>query len=167
MSPDIIIRPSEAADYPEVYHILKQTWLDTYKDYIPEFDLLGYLHTEYTREKYESIVTNPSSLCFLAAVGNSSAGWMRLRFSDDCLNLISLYILPEFQGMGLGAKLLQKAHDIAREKGYLFISLGVMSKNYRSKEWYEKQGFRFTTEEPFQLGSTKIMHLIGTKQVGA
>lgn len=167
MSSGITIRPSQPDDYASVYTILKTTWFATYKDYIPEFDLQHYLDTEYTEEKYGLILTDAGSHALLVLVEGKPAGWMRLRFMEDCLNVVSLYILPEYQGMGLGTLLLEKAREIAQGREYMFLSLGVMKNNIRSKLWYEKQGFHFTAEEPFQLGSTKIMHLIGTKQVGA
>jgi ribosomal protein S18 acetylase RimI-like enzyme len=77
----------------------------------------------------------------------------------------SLYVLPEFQGFGLGKKLLNESYRIAKEKQYCKVWLGVMKQNVKSLEWYQNLGFIFNEEEPFQMGSTQVMHLIGYKTI--
>lgn len=162
---DLLFRPSLMSDYDAVHEILRVTWLDTYRDFVPEEDLLWYLEKEYSREKYQQILLDPDSQACLVLANQIPAGWMRVRFPPDCLNIVSLYILPQFQGNGIGSRFLAMADDIAHKRGYIYLSLGVMSDNHKSKTWYQRQGFRFTAEEPFTIGKTEVMHLIGTKQV--
>lgn len=160
-----VFRLSLMSDYEPVHEILRVTWLDTYRDFVPQEDLLWYLEREYSREKYQQILLDPDSQAFLALVNDQPAGWMRVRFPPDCLNIVSLYILPQFQKNGIGSRFLSMADDIAHQRHYMYLTLGVMSDNHKSKSWYEHQGFRFTTEEPFTIGKTEVLHLIGTKQV--
>ena len=86
---------------------------------------------------------------------------------EDSINkklyISSLYVLPEFQGFGVGKKLLNEAYRIAAAKGFSKIWLGVMKQNVKSLDWYKSLGFVFVEEEPFQMGSTEVMHLIGYK----
>lgn len=164
-SQNILFRPSLISDYDQVHNILRTTWLDTYRRFVPENDLLWYLEKEYNREKYQQILLDPDYQAFLALSSDQAVGWMRIRFPPEYLNIVSLYILPRFQGCGIGSRFLDMANTIAQQRQYQYITLGVMSDNLKSKTWYERQGFRFTSEEPFTIGKTEVMHLIGTKQV--
>ena len=76
-----------------------------------------------------------------------------------------MYVLPKYQGFGLGKKLLNEAYRIAKEKHFNKVWLGVMKQNVKSLEWYQNLGFIFDEEEPFQMGSTEVMHLIGYKVI--
>lgn len=162
---NILIRPSLMSDYGQVHTILRTTWLDTYQSFVPEADLLWYLEKEYSQEKYRRILLDPDSQALLALVNDQPAGWMRIRFPPEYLNIVSLYILPQFQGCGIGSRFLTMANTTAQQRQYQYITLGVMSDNLKSKNWYEHQGFRFTTEEPFIIGKSEVLHLFGTKQV--
>jgi ribosomal protein S18 acetylase RimI-like enzyme len=57
--------------------------------------------------------------------------------------------------------LLAESYKIANEKHYGKVWLGVMKQNTKAVEWYKKLGFEFVEEEPFTMGATKVLHLIG------
>ena len=103
----------------------------------------------------------------IAEINSKPIGWMKL--FEDQINkrfyVSSLYVLPGFQGYGIGKKLLNKAYDIAKQKHYDRVWLGVMNKNVKALEWYKNIGFVFIEEDPFQMGSTEVMHLIGYKLI--
>jgi hypothetical protein len=40
-----------------------------------------------------------------------------------------------------------------------------MKQNIKALEWYKNLGFVFVEEEPFQMGLTGVMHLIGYKTI--
>ena len=90
-----------------------------------------------------------------------------MKLFEDKINkrfyISSLYILPDYQGFGIGKKLLKEAYLIAMQKQYDRIWLGVMTKNVKAVDWYKNIGFVFVEEDPFQMGKTEVMHLIGYK----
>ncbi len=62
-------------------------------------------------------------------------------------------ILPEYQRMGLGRKLMDTLCNHLREKGVKGIVLTVWHKNYNAIKFYEKYGF-----EPIERKETTIVY---------
>lgn len=163
---EITIRNWTREDFSIVKNILLATWKNTYT-FIPEEDILSHFEKHYSVDRLIEILNDPFSNGIIAEVNSVPAGWLKL--FEDHINkkffVSSLYVLPEFQGFGLGKKLLNEAYRIAKEKQFSKVWLGVMKQNVRSLEWYQKLGFIFDEEEPFQMGSTQVMHLIGYKVI--
>jgi ribosomal protein S18 acetylase RimI-like enzyme len=161
---EITIRNWTREDFSIVKDILLTTWKNTYT-FIPEEDILSHFEKHYSEDRLIEILNDPFSKGILAEVNLVPAGWMKL--FEDSINkkffISSLYVLPEFQGFGLGKKLMNEAYRIAKEKQFNKVWLGVMNQNVKSLEWYQNLGFIFNEEEPFQMGSTEVMHLIGYK----
>jgi ribosomal protein S18 acetylase RimI-like enzyme len=161
---EIIIRSWTKKDFPIVKNILLTTWENTYT-FIPEEDILSHFEKYYSDDRLIEILNDPFSKGIIAEVNFIPAGWLKL--FEDHVNkkfyVSSLYVLPEYQGFGIGKKLLDEAYRISKEKHYNKVWLGVMKQNVTSFEWYKNLGFIFDEEEPFQMGSTEVMHLIGYK----
>ncbi len=161
------IRLAEVKDIPEVRELLRVTWHDTYGKYIPAEDLDTYLDTVYSEEKLEEILDAEREDCFIAESAGKIAGWTRLRRDDDndIFYLISLYVLPEFQKLGIGKLLLENAVSFGLEYRFEKITLGVMEANSESVEWYKRQGFKIVRDEPFTWVNTTVNHLIMEKVI--
>lgn len=161
---EITIRNWTKEDFSIVKNILLTTWQNTYT-FIPEEDILSHFEKYYSDDRLIEILNDPFSKGIIAEVNFIPAGWLKL--FEDHVNkkffVSSLYVLPEYQGFGIGKKLLNEAYRIAKEKHYNKVWLGVMKQNVTSFEWYKNLGFIFDEEEPFQMGSTEVMHLIGYK----
>lgn len=163
---DIIIRSWIKSDFKSVRKILLETWLDTYR-FIPEEDIRYHLEKFYSEEKLNILFIDPYTQCFISESNGEPAGWIKLyeNRSQKRFYLSSLYILPKYQNKGIGRLLTNKAIEIARQKNYDRIWLGVMKDNIKALEWYKKNDFNFIEEEPFQMGKTTVMHLIGYKLI--
>ncbi|HOJ06905.1 MAG: GNAT family N-acetyltransferase [Ignavibacteriota bacterium] len=163
---EINIREWTKSDFSIVKNILLTTWKDTYS-FIPIKDIEKYFYEFYSDDRLKEILIDPFSSGILAEVNSKSVGWMKLfdNYVEKKLFVSSLYVLPKFQGFGIGKKLLNHAYSIAEQKKYNKVWLGVMKQNTKSLEWYIKLGFEFVKEEPFQMGSTSVTHLIGYKNI--
>lgn len=64
--------------------------------------------------------------------------------------LAHLGVLPEFEGRGLGRKLLQHAEDRGRRAGLTKITLTVDADNERAIRLYTKDGFRISATVTFE-----------------
>jgi len=161
---EIAIRNWTREDFSIVKNILLTTWKNTYT-FIPEEDILLHFEKHYSEDRLIEILNDPFSNGIIAEVNSVPAGWLKL--FEDHINkkffVSSLYVLPEFQGFGLGKKLLNEAYRIAKEKQFSKVWLGVMQQNIKALEWYKNLGFVFVEEEPFQMGATEVIHLIGYK----
>lgn len=62
--------------------------------------------------------------------------------SQEVLWLHTLYVLPEFQGNGVGSTLVTKALEVARQLGdFLFLSFIVRRQDAKLCLFYKKLGF--------------------------
>ena len=62
--------------------------------------------------------------------------------SNKVCELRKMYLLPSYQGHGIGKILMDEALDLAREKGFEEIVLETNSVLTRAKRLYEKYGFQ-------------------------
>jgi GNAT superfamily N-acetyltransferase len=163
----IVIRPWEKDDLEVLRKITWQSWISTYSSFIPESDLKSYFDIHYTEVSFLKMFDDPFMQGFIAEADGQTAGYLRLFFNQDenRLYVSSLYLLPEFQGVDIGRRLLEAAEGYAMEKGVDEIWIGVMVKNRQALVFYRKVGFQFVREEPFTMGKTTVSHLIGYKKL--
>ena len=165
-STEITLRNWAKEDFQTVRNILLVTWKDAYH-FIPEKDIITHLENYYSEVKLLELFNKHLVKGILADLESKSVGWMKL-FNDEMTDkffISSLYVLPEFQGYGIGKKLLVKAEETAAKLRHDKVWLGVMKDNVKALEWYKKLGFQFVEEELFKMGETEVMHLIGYKLI--
>ena len=163
-STEITLRNWTKEDFQTVRNILLVTWKDAY-NFIPEKDIITHLENYYSETRLLELFNNHMVNGILAEIENESVGWMKL-FDDELAKrfyISSLYVLPGFQGYGIGKKLLLNAEETATNLKHDKVWLGVMIDNIKALEWYRKIGFEFVEEEPFKMGETEVLHLIGYK----
>jgi len=136
------IRKAEIDDLPAVRDVLIATWHDTY-DRIYGIDDVTFL-----TERWHSAPALARNLrapqgCFLVA--EQAGEVMATAFADrrgDVVFLHRLYVLPAFQGQGVGRALLQAVTDAY--SGATSMRLEVEPANVAASAFYFAQGFRFT-----------------------
>jgi ribosomal protein S18 acetylase RimI-like enzyme len=155
-------------DLEIVRTITWQTWVSAYGPFIPEHDLRCYFDEHYSTDALRQLTSDAGFRGYLALVNGVPAGYAKVQFRSDerRVYVSSLYVLPEFQGRGVGRMLLQTAEVRARGHGVDRIWLGVMTLNTPALDWYRKIGFEFVEELPFTMGGTSVPHLIGYRPIG-
>jgi ribosomal protein S18 acetylase RimI-like enzyme len=165
----MVIREWTVEDLPAVQHITWETWVATYASFIPIEDLRAYYDEQYSIEALKKLMEPPTFRGFLAVEEGVPAGYAKTKYDEEekrCY-LSSLYILPGYQGRGIGGRLLAVGEAFARTFGVTEIWLGVMVQNTSALAWYRKLGFQFVEEAPFTMGKTTVSHLIGYRELGA
>ena len=165
---EIVVRPWQKEDLESIRRITWQSWISAYASFIPESDLKAYFDIHYTEEGFLTIFNDSLAQGFVAQIDDEVVGYARLFFNRDenRLYVPSLYFLPDFQGQGMGRRLLEAAEEYAAEKGLDELWIGVMVKNRQALVFYRKVGFQFVREEPFTMGKTTVSHLIGYRKLG-
>jgi diamine N-acetyltransferase len=161
------VRRWAPTDVPSVQHIAWTTWVATYGSFIPEPDLQVFFDEHYSATLLEPYCTDDVAGGFLAEMDDQPAGFAKtlLNREEGRFYLSSLYVLPEHQGRGIGARLLHAAESFATTLGAREVWLGVMMQNTAALDWYRRIGFRFVREEPFSMGQTTVSHLIGYRAI--
>ena len=120
-----IIRPARTDEYDEVARVWMDSWVSTGLEDASNY-LLANLRARLRRE-----VENGWSL-FVADDRRTIAAMLALRLSDGCLG--QLFVAPDYQGKGLGERLLA-------------FWLRCVRENEKAWRWYEREGFVFEKEE--------------------
>jgi diamine N-acetyltransferase len=164
---NINVRQLEVRDVQAVRHVTWETWLATYGSIIPENDIRTYFDGHYSISAMTDLFKNPDTTGYIIEIDDRIAGFIRTEYEkkENRMYLSSLYILPEFQGGGLGRKLLAVAEEKARQYGLDQVWLAVMTANTTALAWYSKLGFIFIEDLPFAVGKTLVTHRIGYRKI--
>ena len=145
-----MIRPARASDAPGIARVYVDTWRDTYAGLIPVPALVGLSHRRLTQIWAEELALPASGQVVVIAndavsgiVGFGSCGKMR----GDALSykgeVFTLYVLPDFQGQGIGRRLLRRLFATLAARGMDSAVLWVLADN-PARFFYHTMGGKLT-----------------------
>lgn len=152
-----IVKPTIPDDVPQIQEVFYRTWLETYpNDEIGitrvdiEEQFKDRFSQEYIAKRAENLSKMPENQNFLVAkyLGNV-VGVCRMIIRDEYNQLQSIYVLPEYQRLGIGKMFWNKALDFFEKNKKIIVQ--VATYNVKTIEFYKKLGFidtgkRFTEE---------------------
>jgi ribosomal protein S18 acetylase RimI-like enzyme len=164
---DPAVRAWTADDCGTVRRIALETWKAAYGSFIPEADQRAYLERSYAEQVLREKIRTPTIRGYIAAWDGVDVAYMIVSLSaeEHRCSVSSVYVLPAYQGKGIGRVLLAEARRCARANGCDRIWLGVMVENTAARAWYERNGFVFTERAPFTMGGTTVEHVIGYQMI--
>jgi diamine N-acetyltransferase len=159
----ITYRRWELNDAKSICRLLHDTWFDTYTTIIPHEDILDYLDEHYNEEKVRSFFDDQNIVGFVAEVDDVLAGYEKTLYAreEKRLYVQQLYILPQYQRLGIGKQLMAFAAEHAKTYDLDRVWLGVMVDNSAALLWYQNLGYQIIEKAPFTLGKTTVEHYIG------
>jgi ribosomal protein S18 acetylase RimI-like enzyme len=164
---EITIRLARSEDARALQEVYYKSWLKTYpneKYGITTEDIEDSYKNSFTPETIKSIEErigkSPSSdKRFAVVINNKVIGTCRIILNTDRNELRSLYLLPEYQGKGIGTVVwnyVKKYLDSTKET---FLNVAVY--NETAISFYEKLGFKDSgkrfSEEKFRMKSGNII----------
>ncbi len=167
-APETIIRPATCDDIPSIRDIARRTWTDTYRGIIPEDAQAAVLNRAYSNEALSISIGRDQA--FMVAEAPAQAGskdtlaaYVDVDFDGQQVNLHRLYVLPEYQRLGLGRRLLEAAIAKSRErltpdalnKGVPLVA-HVERDNPKARAFYKKMGFTEDEEEIVVIGGVSL-----------
>jgi ribosomal protein S18 acetylase RimI-like enzyme len=159
--------PEDALD---IIAVQKVTWIDTYPNEqygITAQDILSKNFDDPKRsERWRRIIeANGDEKVWVAKEGNGLVGFCSAMREQGHNRIRAVYIRPDFQGMGIGRRLMQKAFSwLGGEKD---VILGVATYNRNAIAFYEKLGFQQQGEViPRSLPSGKFIPEIEMRKPG-
>ena len=81
----------------------------------------------------------------LIMVNGIKAGILELIINEDRCEIVEIELLPEFQGMGIGTRLIQRIIEEHKAIGRM-IHLGCFKENLAAFTLYKRLGFQFYKE---------------------
>ena len=155
----IIIREAGAADAHDMAVVRAESWRAAYRGIIPD-EVLDNMNVAESAEKFKKRLAENSENFwdYVAVFEGKVVGILHLcksRDEDkpDAGEVGAIYFFKEYWGMGFGRKMMERAVETLRAKGFGEIILWVLRENRRSRRFYEKCGFAFDgTEKDITIG---------------
>ena len=151
------IRPATAADIPLLRELARRTWRECYPAIISveqiEF-MLGWMYggEEIARQLGAGVPWE------IAEEGGEALGFLSYELErDGRVKVHKLYVLPERQRRGFGARMLAHVMARARELGAIEVWMQVNKRNTRAIAAYKKAGFHIAQEAVFDIGHGFVM----------
>ena len=139
--------PKDAEQYVRLHN---KVWRHAYKHIFPEQVFLDKeAKTQIKIDDFPNWINrSPQEINYAVEIGGKIVGCMSASLcsnydyfkKDNYAELISLYVLPEYQGAGIGSKLKKVFVDWAKENGATKYVIGVLEDNFKARKVYEKWG---------------------------
>ena len=162
----VAIRPAVAADAAAIGRIYVETWRTTYAGMLPDRVLVG-MSEERQRMRWAQWFQRPGAEFALVAhdrgagsIGFVSCGPARARplapaGVKGAGEVFTLYVLPDFQGRGVGRRLLGGAFQGLADRRFGSAVVWVLAAN-PARFFYEALGGRRFAEQEERLWGTKL-----------
>ena len=160
-----MIRRGNINDVVLLQHIGRKTFDDAFGNTCTKEDMRGVLDLFFNSAQVALELQDESDNFFFFEQDGITKGYLRINAKHACplesfqnrksIELVRLYILKEFHGLGVANELMNFALDFARNNGFDLMYLSVWEYNFRARGFYEKHEFVNTgLENDFPLGST-------------
>ena len=139
---EVWIEPVDEADLPKVRDLAERIWRSSYAGLLSPGQIEYMLDWMYSPERLRRDWT--SGVVFhWPIVDQIPVGYMATQTDPHAavLHLHKLYVLPQFQGKGLGGRLLEHAFQAATQVGCRTVRLHVNKGNLRAIACYHRHGF--------------------------
>ncbi len=159
------IEQETVEDFDGVQNVWHKTWLATYPSSevgVSIEDINKYFLNAFPPERIERLkseVRKPKEGVFnyVAKINGKVVGHFVFILDEKCDQLESIYILPEYQGRGIGRLFWEKALKLVTKNKP--VKVNVMSYNQNAIDFYKKLGFVDTgiryVDEDFVLPVSK------------
>jgi phosphinothricin acetyltransferase len=127
------MKPEFQEEVLEIYRLGIETKNATFNTSVPTWEEWDSGHLPHSR--------------FVAKIENQITGWIALspvstRCNYSGVAEVSVYIHPDFNGLGLASKLMEKAISESEENGIWTLQSSIFPENQASVKLHEKSGFR-------------------------
>lgn len=157
---DSSLRPATPADAAALAALGQQTFTQTFgHTYRPE-DLAAFLAGAYSVAWHEALLADPARITWLAEAGSEIigfgiAGACNLpvpNLEPKAGEIQRLYLRADWQGRGIGSRLLEHLLAELQQRGHAPLYVGVWSRNHRAQRLYARYAFKKVGDYLFPVG---------------
>ncbi len=167
------IRQATISDVQIISALGITTCYEAYFELDPSKDLAEYCVKFFSLEALTNEFEDANSTFLIAESDGKAIGYVKLREGKkiECLrgkNAIEvqrIYILEKMKGKRIGESLMNRCFEIAQEKGYETLWLGVWDKNIAAQKFYEKIGMKIIGTTDFSDGKNEFINLVFAKEI--
>ncbi|MBI3430384.1 MAG: GNAT family N-acetyltransferase [Actinobacteria bacterium] len=150
MRSEFTIRDAVIEDAPAIARVNYLTQRHAFRGLIPNLELDS-LDVEFLTGQWNQNLSlaNPRSSTYVVINGESLIAYSRFYPSidpdddqDRVATIGSMYVNPDFQGIGVGRELMKTVLKAAKELAFREATLHVLVANKRAREFYENLGWK-------------------------
>jgi hypothetical protein len=167
----ITIHKVEISESEALLAYSKKTFYDFFAHQNDPANMEAYSVVAFTMESICEQINNSDSVFYFALYEGDIVGYLKLNFNDaqtefkdkNALEVERIYVSGEHHGKYIGRQLLQFAMDMAAEKQFDYIWLGVWERNHKAIGFYQHHGFEVFSSHEFLLGDDRQTDLLMKK----
>ena len=169
----IEIRRALESDAPTLTALGKRTFIETFGPHNRPENMEMYVAETFGSDRQLREIQDPARRIEMAWSEGVACGFLHLKESDPQavewgprpIELLRLYVDSSWHGKGVGAALMDRSLQIAREEGFHTLWLGVWERNFRAQAFYAKYGFAVLGTHEFRLGMDDQIDLIMARAI--
>ena len=157
-----MIRLAKVEDTTTITLLAQSTFREKWQPIDGDVLVEQYIKENMQIQHIQEAIDSENIKFYLAFHKEEAVGYMKLieefippefaHLGNTFLQIEKLYLISSAQRLQYGSKLLQKSFELAQEKQYDTIWLGVWSKNHQAISFYEKFGFEKAGDWFFKMG---------------
>lgn len=156
-------QPCDLSNLDLLVSISKETFVAAFeKDNDPD-DFQHYMETAFSRKKLRTELEDENTIFYFVYDGEDLVGYFKLNIGaaqtdvheEKALEIERIYVIAAHQGKKIGAQMLQKIEELAKDHGKEYIWLGVWEHNPKAIRFYQRHGFQKFGEHPYYIGKDK------------
>lgn len=149
-----------SGDLKTIRHIATTAWGNTYKEILSPAQSGYMLNMMYSDESLLAQIKNGHQFILISTdLISDYVGFVSFEFDYQGSNktkIHKLYVLPDYQGTGLGRLLIEHVLSVSVHCGNTSLSLN-MNRYNQSFGFYQRLGFFITGEEDIDIGNGYLM----------
>ena len=154
----IDVRPARAADAADLAEVYAAAWREAYSGIIPALTLQKMI-VRRSAPWWREALSKRAML--VLEVGGAVAGYVHYAPAvgstrSGAAEIQELYLLPEYQGIGLGSRLFSAALKRIRSRGYGRVLVRALAENERAVTFYVRRGGRLIARTEESLGGRAL-----------
>jgi diamine N-acetyltransferase len=167
------IRIANIHDTKTLSDLSSVTFFETFAHVNKKEDMDKYLSENFNFNQIKNEISDDQNLFYIAFSGLIIIGYAKLRKSPEpelikekrTIEIERLYVLRAFQNQQVGASLMAKCLNYAKENYYETVWLGVWEHNHNAISFYKRWGFTTFDSHPFLLGTDLQTDLLMKKDL--
>lgn len=155
---DMKLKKATLEDLSTLHRICVEAYSLHFHTHWEEGGLEWYLHREFRMEKLTEDVQDALTDYYMILEEKEVVGFLKTQenalpglSSSEGMELVKMYILPNFKGKGAGQLVLKEIIDKVRDQGKQHFFLCVIDTNLSAIAFYKKVGFQFHSKMRLDL----------------
>ena len=158
----VTLRPALVSEAENFAELARRAFIEAYFETETMEELVTFCVTHFSVEKVLSDLQNADYQHVVAFLDQKMVGYLKLNLSilpdgtrdGSSLQIHRIYVLRDFWAHKIGAALMTKSIETARQLGSARLWLVVYNKNLRAQDFYKKWGFEQTGTYDFDFNGT-------------